>query len=150
MKSIVPEYRHKQLAEAVASYGLAYDDYTLRIYSPSGPDSAYYFFEGTSGDIVVFYTEDYVSGLDYVKTCLSENIFAAIKQLHKVQKPAKHGFDHRAPVKNADYYEKPKDADTLLEYAVDFASLDFGFLATVEPLDSESFWQKNAELDWLI
>ena len=147
MNPQIPEYRHKQLAEALTTYGFRYDDYKLRLYSPSGPDSAYYFFESNNGQILVFYTEDYVDGLDHVKNCLSKNIFATIKVLHKAKKQPKVAFEKRRPVASADYYEKPKDAEELMQYAVDFASFDFGFLASVEPVEPETFWKKNADLD---
>lgn len=90
--------------------------------------------------IYYLYAEDFIPDLSYVKDTLTEYIGTEKWIFIPVQKPV--AFESAAPVKGAEIYQKPSDADELMRYAVD-SGHDFVFLAkTLENSDDAHFSKK--------
>lgn len=145
MTNDIPDYHYKQLVEALNAYGFALgeDHYSLQEYVSATPDKFFYFFtdKTPSKEVLALLVEDYISGLDYVKDCFSEELDANLIKLHEVRggkdSPK---FEKRIPVTAATTYQPPDDWGELRPYAVDFPPFYFGFLASVIPKDPKQFW----------
>ena len=79
------------------------------------------------GDSVYYlYAEDYVPGLDHVKSIFNQYIekddWSFVKPIEAIK------FQDASPVKGATTYKEPIDSDNMMQYAVD-SGYDFVFLA---------------------
>lgn len=90
------------------------------------------------GNVIYYlYAEDYVPGLDYVKSIINE--YTGSDKWNFVIPRQVVAFESTSPVKGADVYEKPEGADNLMRYAVD-SGYDFVFLVkTLENPDDAHF-----------
>jgi hypothetical protein len=91
--------------------------------------------------VYYLYAEDYISGLDYVEDIFNE--YLGNNKWVFVQSREALNFESSSPVESADVYEKPSQAEDLMNYAVD-SGHDFVFLVkTLENPDEAHFPRKR-------
>ena len=90
------------------------------------------------GDNVYYlYAEDYVPGLDHIKTTFDTYLEDSGREFVKPKSTIK--FEDASPVTGATAYRKPSDADEMMQYTVD-SGHDFVFLArSNEDTDNAQF-----------
>jgi hypothetical protein len=114
MSKDIPDYIRARIAGALESYGFVLDNdkYVLEESFAATPDKYFYFISSTARPEtkLVLLTEDYITGLDYIKGCFSEEIDADLIELHKVVKgEVESNFNERDPVRASTVYKKPED-----------------------------------------
>ncbi|MEI7522660.1 MAG: hypothetical protein WCJ86_04305 [Candidatus Saccharibacteria bacterium] len=89
------------------------------------------------GAVYYLYAEDYVPGLDHIKSVFESYTESDKWELVSPSKTIL--FESASPVKRASVYQKPKDAVNMMKYAVD-SGYDFVFLIkSQEDADDSQF-----------
>lgn len=152
MIDTLPDYRYRQLTEALESYGFVLDaaHYSLKEYTTVTPDKFFYLFVDNTypNEVLALLVEDYVSGLAYLKECFSEELGATLVKLHTTIHSAD-GSDVMSL--EASGMGSLQDGWQKLEpYEVSFPPHYSGYLATIIPNNHEEFWQRLHDgLPWL-
>jgi len=78
-----------------------------------------------AGDIYYLYAEDYVPGLGYISSVFERYLKSKEWEFVPIRNPR--NFEQSSPVRQADVYNGPDDAEDMMEYAGE-SGYDFVFL----------------------
>ena len=116
---------------------LATGGITLLEFKVLTPDSFVWRFL-INGVVYYLYAEDFVEGLDYVRSEL-DHISKKASHLEFIETKTHIKFESTSPVRAAKIYKKPKDKDEMMKFAVE-SGYDFVFLCKSDEDSNDAYF----------